>query len=407
MLSPQQRRWALAFALLEMGPLDELPASTTECRERLRARYGILSGDQTLAYFRARRRGDAYEIAHLITVAASAAGAGYLDAETAWHVIWAAAQLARRTYTSWQQLADAYEAGLAEISDGRGSAEVEIRRQLADPESPWVALPWDVMGAAARQRVLRATCEACGARPSRPSPTAFIYCDRCGALVAYDVAAEIGAVVASETLQTLARGVAETGDRDTYRTARRALATAWLDACPQLAPIRVRDPVYRERYLAYLAEAETVAAFDSVARERERAMHAATAALAFATVDGRPRVAVEPYRALIHAALAYEARRDELFEPAVYALHPDGASRALQRRIGHARFVQGWLPYLGELEAGELIAHTGLDVAHDDVPAVPTRQARCMHCGAMLDVIADARRVVCEHCGQLADVALR
>lgn len=411
-LSREQRRWALAFALLELGPLEDLPADATACRHRLAAAHSIDSTAGVLDYFRAERAGDAYEIARLVAVAAWSVAPGFIDATTAWHVIWAAASLGKRTYGSWRELGETYAMIFVQITDNRASVDGEVTRLLADPASPWVELPWDLMGENVRPRVLRVSCRECGAPRTRPSPSAYVYCDHCGALVDYDFAvvkdhpiAQPGPVY--ETLRArLApelEAARERGDVAGYRALQRELFEAWAVACPDATPVRTRDPDYRARYVAWLAEGDTVAAFDAEAHAREATMRAAIAGLAFAQVDGKPRVAPEPFRVLADAVFAYEASRDAVLAP-VYAMHPDGAPRALQRRIGHSLFVQGWLPYLGEAEARALIDRTGLAADYDELPPPELRDMPCNRCGGPLAVVAGARRVVCEHCGRLVDV---
>ncbi len=175
--------------------------------------------------------------------------------------------------------------------------------------------------------------------------------------------------------------------------------------CPHGTPIRTRDPEYRARYVTWLAEAETVAAFDPDARDRDAALRAATERLVFGSIDGRPRVAPESYRALVEAAFALDARRDELASVhGIYDLQPDGASRDLQRRIGLSVFVEGWLPYLDESDAKALLERTGLAREYDAVPQPATRPLPCSRCGGPLAIVTGARRVVCDHCGRLVEV---
>src|SRR4051794_191965 len=52
----------------------------------------------------------------------------------------------------------------------------------ANPTEP--VLPASL--AASSRFVKRATCARCGAPKTRPSKTAYLYCDKCGALVDYD-----------------------------------------------------------------------------------------------------------------------------------------------------------------------------------------------------------------------------
>jgi hypothetical protein len=261
--------------------------------------------------------------------------------------------------------------------------------------------------------VPRATCPACGAPASRPSPTAFVYCDRCGALAGYDFAraCELPLERPGPAYEAIRAELAEAlaaaeGDLLRTRAVQRALFDAWVDACPGAVPIRIQDPAYRAAYVAMLAEGETRAAFDAEARELRAALDAAVAQLGFVEAAGATRVRVEPYRAMEAAMFAHEARRHELaVAHGIYALHPDRAAPALIRQIGFSMYVQGWLPYLDEADARALRARTGLAAADEVVTPPPTRAARCPRCASALDVVVDAKRMICPHCGRPIDVA--
>ena len=89
------------------------------------------------------RIGRAYPIAQAIGAAAYAARTGLISEDDAWHVILFAAGVAQKRYRSWQELGEAYEEELDQISDGRAYITGATRRALADPEHPWNTLPWD------------------------------------------------------------------------------------------------------------------------------------------------------------------------------------------------------------------------------------------------------------------------
>ena len=265
-----------------------------------------------------------------------------------------------------------------------------------------------------QHRVLASRCPACAAPRTRPSPTAYVYCDHCGALMDYDFGVALSVPIerpgpAYEAARarmgvTLAE-VRERGDIAGYRGLQRTLFGAWVDAAPTGAPPRIKDPAYRAAYIAWLAEAQVVADFDAEARARETAMHGAVGKLQFFSAHGAIRVPAIQFRELVDAMFAYEARRDELYvEHGVYALHPDGASRELQRRIGLSMFTQAWLPMLEPAEAAALLARTDLAREYTTVEPPAVRDTACTQCGAALAIVDGARRVVCEHCGRLVDV---
>lgn len=366
--------------------------------EALRDAYEITSRETHMAGARARlpaRR----ELAHVVAAFSIATVAQYVSEDDAWQAILLAARLAQTGYSSWDDFAASCDA----VPD-------EVRAQ-------WAQLPWTtdlevVLPEAAPARVRRSICPVCGARRTRPSPTAFVYCDLCGHLADYDLERACAQPLARpgpayEAIRAELAGplAAAHGDLARTRAIQRALFDAWVDACPDAVPIRCRDPAYRAAYVAMLAEGETRAAFDPAARALRVTMEDAVAKLAFATVDGRARVLPAPYRVMEAAMFAHEARRHELaLAHDIYDLHPDRASPALIRRIGFAMYVQGWLPYLDDADAEALLARTGLAAVYDAVEPPELRALRCPSCDRALEIDVAANRIVCAHCGRPVDV---
>ena len=363
---------------------------------------GLATRDELIAWTREQLRGGAWELAHVIATWRWAAGAHVASDDDAHHVILLAGKLAQTAYRSWEDFAAACERGGGEVSDAARAS--------------WRDLPWNtelgvtlVEPVAATPRVLEASCVTCGAPRVRPSPSLYAYCDFCGALMDadYTVARDARVGPAYEALHAQARAQLEQarvhGDEHAYDDLVRALYEQLFAAVPEAAPARAKDPEYRARYAAYMAACETRAVFDERCRAAEDAMRAAVERLVFVDVDGRARVASEPFRVLADAYFAYEATRDAHLAE-LYARHPDAASRELQRRIGHSLFVQGWLPYLAEIDARALLDRAGLSHSYRELAPPELRATSCGHCGAPLAIVAGAKRVVCAHCGRLADV---
>lgn len=373
--------------------------------------WGITTRDELIAWAKPRIRGGAWDLANLVAALGYAERGGVMSTDDVWNVILLAGKLAQQGHASWDDFAAGYERG--RLAAG-GVAEITPAVRDVWRELPW-ATELDVTivdGPGAKPRFLRATCSTCGAPRTRPSPTAYVYCDACGGLVDYDFAMVREVQQPGPAYERLHAQLApelaaarERADQDAYRAVQRRLYDAWLEACPNAAPVRIKDPAYRAAFVAAGAEARVVADFDDEARAREAAMHAAIGQLQFLSVAGKIRVPTERFHALAAAYFDYEACCDQLFAlRGVYALHPDGASRELQRRIGYSAFVQGWLAMLDEADAAALIARTGL--AREYVSADPpaTRPATCSQCNAPLVIVDGARRIVCEHCGRLVDV---
>ena len=375
--------------------------------EALRDAYAIDSRASLMAWARERlpaRR----ELAHVVAAFSIATLAQYVSNDDAWQAILLAGKLAQTTYHSW----DDFATTCAPVPD-------EVR-------AAWAELPWTTeldVTVLAPVAAPRAACPRCGAHPTRPSPTAYIYCEQCGRLVDYDFARACatplerpGPAYEAIRAELAPKLAAAHGDLLRTRAIQRALFDAWVDACPGAQSIRIQDPAYRAALVAMLAEGETRAAFDPEACARRAALDAATARLAFVTVDGQPRVVGETYRAMEAAMFAHEARRHELaVAHRIYEMHPDHASPALIRRIGMSAYVQGWLPYLAEAEAQALLARTDLaprdnlaappDLApRDNLAAPPIAVLTCPHCDRALEIAVTATRIVCAHCGRPVEV---
>lgn len=268
----------------------------------------------------------------------------------------------------------------------------------------------------ATPRFLASRCPACGAAKSRPSPTAYVYCDYCGALADYDFrkACEIpqkmpGPAYAAlcGKLKPRAEAAQAAGDRDGYLAVQRTLFDAWVEHCPQAVPPRCSDAAYRRAYVAQLAGAAAFAAFDERARALGAAVDLATAGLKWITRGTRVSVGSESFSAMADAVMA---QLDYLQSEAVLSQlppMPDGAPAELQKRMTLAMFVQGWLPYLAEDDARRLLAATGLEQVYVTAVAADGDRAACGHCRAPVTVLAGAKRAVCDGCGRRLQVGAR
>jgi len=366
----------------------------------------------------------AWDTARLIAVLGWGAWAGYASELDAWNVMMVAASRVQQTYDSWASFGAAYELGRRYWSRGKSHAPTAaaLEKLTTDPASPWRTLAWDlplgvkyVAPRAAKPRFKRTVCPTCGAPKSRPSVTAYVYCDYCGSLSDYDFAKACekplerpGPVYeekAARAKPDLDAALAA-GDVDAFRALQHALFDGWIEACPNAIPPRAKDPTYRAKYAAYLAEGAVVTALDAGARTHAAAVAKATGEFIVREVrPGTLRVDPGSFAPFVQAVLAQEAYLAVAHETAgVYAMQPDGASGELQRRMAMSMFVQGWLPMLDESQAEMLLAHAKLTGEYIEADSPSAAAATCGGCGADVAILEGARRTVCEHCGRRLDV---
>jgi DNA-directed RNA polymerase subunit RPC12/RpoP len=366
----------------------------------------------------------AWDTGRLVAVVGWGFWAEYVSEEHAWQILLVAAARVQKAYDSWRAFGEAYELGRLFWSGGKphdGTARA-MGKLLSDPESPWVTIPWSIdlgvtmvdPNAKPKARFKKSVCPSCGAPKSRASTTAYVYCDYCGALSDFDFAKACekplerpGPVYEKLHAQLKAQldAAKARGDVNAYRAMQRELYDAYVTACPNSVPFRVKDPAYRAKYVAYMAESAVVRAFDATAAQVEANVARATAGLSFQQVKpGVMRVPPQAFEALASAIFAQEEYFFQLFNArGVYAMQPDGATPELQQRVGFSLFVQGWMPMIDDASAARLLERTRLKSEYVEAEAPAGDTAGCGACGAPTTIFSGARRVVCEHCGHKLD----
>ena len=196
------------------------------------------------------------------------------------------------------------------------------------------------------------------------------------------------------------------GDVATFRAVQMRLFDVFVSACPGSVPLRVGDPAYRYRYVAYMAEGATVTGFDPIAKQHEAAVAQTVTGLTFFSPQpGVMRVAPPAFHNMCNAVFAQQAHIEMLYDQrGVYAMFPERASKELQKRIGMSLFCQGWLPMLDEASAQQLLARTGLETEYVEADPPAGEDSVCGCCGNKLTAMPGAKRVVCEKCGHRVDV---
>ncbi|HEV7555900.1 MAG TPA: hypothetical protein VGO00_10615 [Kofleriaceae bacterium] len=387
-MTSARERFVLAIAM--QG--DEFPASTAKTREEAMARAKSYAGGV-----------GAYSQSSLIAVLGCERR--LIGSTAAWEGMLFLARDLQHRFASWTEFANDYIDQLDVLSDGR--ANTNLSWWLNDPASPWQRIAWDT-DLGEPEPILRTTCARCGNVRIRPWVTAYIYCDHCAELVDFDAAFTRTAAAGPEYVALVAelapviQAALADHDVDGMRVAQRRLFDAWLDSCPLAVSIRVHRPDYRARFVDYLAEAETVAAFDADATRLRGDMEVAMRQLTLAS----DRVASKPFWTMVDAAFAHADRRDELARThGIYDKHPDGASRELQQRVGWSMFAQAWVPFLDDGERETLLARCKLAPERTAVMAPwPITWMTCGTCTAHVMASRGATWMICDDCGDRIDV---
>jgi uncharacterized protein DUF1266 len=159
-----QQKWALGAGamLAELGErrhdilagAEPSPEFAESRRETLQEVWGVTSRQDLRARVQALLSddGDAARIGwnypRAINIVRWAYVAGYLQQDEAWSLVFPAAERLQKTFSSWQQMGQVYLDARAKwysnrLADRR-QADYAYSRLLADQDSPWRKLPWNL-----------------------------------------------------------------------------------------------------------------------------------------------------------------------------------------------------------------------------------------------------------------------
>ena len=297
------------------------------------------------------------------------------------------------------------------------------KRKPAPPQQPSLSAGLPKMGDAipeslkAHSRFIkRVSCPQCGAPKSRPSTTAYIYCDYCGSLMDYDfrlanantnagltntIYHRIIATVHMQLQQAKARG-----DRDAVRQIYKQVFTLWLQECPNAAsPRAIQDLEFRRQFIDYSAECAVVKDMDPNQGTLQVKMDGLVARLQRIPTPGGAWMVAGPFWE--YAALFKEQMIGTyalIREQGADGLDPDHASPEVTLRMEYSSFCQAWLPHLSPADGEKLLKFYGLHSEYDEVRPHESEGRHCGRCGSDIEALSGAKQVVCEACGFTIDV---
>jgi DNA-directed RNA polymerase subunit RPC12/RpoP len=264
--------------------------------------------------------------------------------------------------------------------------------------------------------IKRVSCPQCGAPKSRPSTTAYIYCDYCGSLMDYDfrmanantnagITNTIYHRIISMMQIPLAQAKAR-GDREAVRQIYQQVFTQWLQECPTAAsPRAIKDMDFRKQLIDYFAECAVIKDMDPHQATLQVKMDALVAALQRIPTPGGAWMVAGPFWE--YAALYKEQMEGTyalIHQLGADQLDPDHASPEVALRMEYTTFCQAWLPHLSSTDGERLLKFYGLNSEYDEVQPHESEGRHCGSCGSDVEALPGAKQVVCESCGFTLDV---
>jgi DNA-directed RNA polymerase subunit RPC12/RpoP len=270
---------------------------------------------------------------------------------------------------------------------------------------------------AASKFIKRSRCARCGAPKTRPSKTAYLYCDFCGALVDYDFRianegtnAGITNTIYSQIMAPYLGNAATAKARYDYEAYRQLMLYVfqeWITRCPNAVSPRAKtDAEFRDRMIRYCAEASVCKDLDPYQQQLDAQTQQLIASLERVPVEGGAWMVWGD--AFWQVATLWKQQIDHAYqkmeEVGVAAMDPDEPPPGVAVKMEYTTFCQAWLPHLSPADGQRLLDLYGLTGDYIEMPVQPTEQHACGHCGAELQTVVGARVVVCEDFGQRIEV---
>lgn len=263
-------------------------------------------------------------------------------------------------------------------------------------------------------RVKSVRCPHCGAPKLTPYRSPYIYCDHCANLIDYDyqVSLRQAAEQPEEHAQyqrLAARCQPEIdkarvrGDRKRYARFTREKYQGHMELFPEAYPPRVRDPEYRAGLVAFYVDSFVEYAFDDELWRLQERCDKRERAIAWCD-DGCPdstgfRRTYEAYRDMIRACAAKYQRIGLLDR------HPDPMTEARYVRFEMSKYLSAWLNHVHQADLQWMLQDAGVATEYRTVEPLELQRRHCGRCGAELDIVPQAKRVVCEEgCGHVLAV---
>ena len=213
--------------------------------------------------------------------------------------------------------------------------------------------------------VRQCTCENCGGQKKLPSPTAYMYCDYCAALVDYDFRKVVSAPSVTampdpayvqwiNQIRADKRAAVQAGDKARFEQLEREFFDRWITNSPQAVSHRCGDPAYRSAFIDYSVAASIATSFDPGMQAMDAELKDAVTRMVYGGAGlGMMQINPDSFWPILDVVIRQQQAGAALVAASgARDLDPDRTPEPVRKRIGLSTMVQGWMPYL-TAEAGE------------------------------------------------------
>ncbi len=263
-------------------------------------------------------------------------------------------------------------------------------------------------------KVKRFICDGCGAPKVNPYHSPYIVCDFCGSLVDIDLTLSMSLWKsdakqtknfqrASAEIQSELTTLLRIKNKEAYFEQQVKYWMLYYDTFPAYLPptIPTHSQAYAD-YIAICADSSTTSAFDPaynkiVARQNKDVKALQYYYASNGVVKVKP---TEFFKMVQHHLTAQQEALRAFYENSKYKVIKDYLPHTVHLKMKISNLVQGWLPYLTDVDAKHFLEITGFATEFIDLPTIEGRESKCFYCNHLLFVPTGSVKVHCEKCHQ-------
>jgi Fe2+ or Zn2+ uptake regulation protein len=267
-------------------------------------------------------------------------------------------------------------------------------------------------------KVKKFVCPSCGAPKMNPYRSPYILCDFCGSFVDVDLSLSIKAwnddpkranAYQHKKLKIESQ-LAELHikkKKDEYFKLQKQYWDMYYRMYPEYLPPTIHfDDVHYPAYIDICADSSTEAAFSTKYNETVSTQNNYQQELEYYTEDNVTRVRGEGFFRMVNFHVKeQEASLKEFYANPKYALIEKLLPYSAHLKMKLSNLVQGWMPYLTDNDAQQLLKLTGFAHEYIDAPEVKGQHINCQHCQKEMFAPEHAWKVYCESCHRINEIS--
>lgn len=265
-------------------------------------------------------------------------------------------------------------------------------------------------------RVKKFRCIQCGGPKLNPYTTPYVVCDFCGSLTDIDftngmekwnesLPRTLNYQFQKMSLMSRCQAALSIGDQRSYFALQKEYWDLYYRSFPDYLPPSIDTDQKYAIYIEICALSSTESAFDPKWHDHAASQAKLQAAVTFSEVGGRKLAeSVSFFRlADLFISITQEGMRS-FYQDARFGRMHEFLPEPVHLKMKTSMFVQAWIPYLTDADAGKLLRKLGFSNEYVEIEPPKGKTIDCVNCNTSIFAPEGSFRVFCEQCRRVTIV---